>query len=127
MRRLLPFFSLLALALWLPATQHCALEQAGLIANTCPDHFSEGSSLDKDGCSSVESAAYKPAGNTFKVPAPSLLACVCFLCLQPAPLVSVEGSQLPGELVQRSESRIAAWHFVRRAAPLPGAPSAVIA
>lgn len=126
MRRLLPVISLLLLALWLPATQHCALEDTGLVAQTCQDNCAGGNS-EKDGCRIVEDGAYKPATNILKAPAPSLLACVCFLCLQPAPQVLADGQFLPGEQVQRSESRIAAWHFVRRAAPLPGAPSAAIA
>lgn len=127
MRRLLPVISLLLLALWLPATQHCALEEVGLFAQTCQDSCATGGNSEKDGCSTVEDGAYKPATDIFKVPAPSLLTCVCFLCLHPAPQVLSDGPLLPGELVQRSESRIAAWHFVRRSAPLPGAPSLLVA
>ena len=37
MRRFLPLLSLLLLATWLPATEHCALEAAGFFAETCPD------------------------------------------------------------------------------------------
>ena len=128
MRRLLPLLSLLALALWLPASQHCALEQAGVFATTCQDHGPVRSSADKDGCSAFEDTAYKPTSSGLKVPAPSLLACACFLCLQPLPLQVIPGRvALSVELTQLAESRVATWHFVRRAAPLPGAPSAVIA
>lgn len=128
MRRLLPLLSLLALALWLPASQHCALEQAGVFATTCQDHGPARSSADKDGCSAFEDTAYKPTSSGLKVPAPSLLACACFLCLQESLLPTFSDRVvLPAESVQRAESRVATWHFVRRAAPLPGAPSAVIA
>jgi hypothetical protein len=128
MRRLLPLLSLLALALWLPASQHCALEQAGVFATTCKDHGTARSPADKDGCSAFEDAAYKPTSSGLKIPAPSLLACACFLCLQASRLqMFPERVELPVESFQQAESRVATWHFVRRAAPLPGAPSLLLA
>lgn len=128
MRKLSAIFVYLTLALWLPATQHCALELVGIFANTCSDHDATGQSSDKDGCGTVENGAYKPAGDMLKVPAPSILLCLSFLCLHlPLPEAQDEQLILPAESFQQSERRVATWHFVRRAAPLPGAPSLILA
>lgn len=119
------------LALWLPATQHCGLEAAGLIAANAPHGVHAGCSetncdhCNHDGCNVVESGLVKSSNEALKVPTPSLAACTCFLCLQFLPPVlaiepslAVSGSASP-------EHWVPVWQFVRRAAPLSRAPSFV--
>ena len=123
--------AIVLLALWLPTTQHCGLEAAGLIAAEVP-HGADagccqtgGGPCTHDGCNVVESSLIKSSNEVIKVPTPSLAACTCFLCLQLLPpVVAVE----PIFAVTASDSPehwIPVWQFVRRAAPLSRAPSLV--
>src|SRR5690242_15575628 len=75
MRRLLPLLSLLSLALWLPMTQHCGLEAAGLlpVALEENDAHCSAKSGSADGCDLVENGSYKPAAQARGVSAPALL------------------------------------------------------
>ena len=119
MRRLRSITACLLLALWLPATLHCSLEQVGVFgeqvacANDCAN----------DHCAVLEDGLFKPTTVAVKVPAPSLLVCLCCLIeITPetiiVPLVSPERTDSPPELART-------WQFALRAAPLPGAPSLV--
>lgn len=124
MRRLRPFFSLLLVAFWLPATQHCAMEATGLFAQTCSDNCATGASGARDGCGTVESGAYKPSVDTLKVPTPALLACASYLhsflvslAAAPTPVI------LPAESFDRPRDWVSTWQFVRRAAPPSRAPT----
>src|SRR5690348_16721632 len=117
------------LAVWLPASQHCGLEAAGLIAKEVPHSASAGCCSDSsnpcthDGCKVVESGVSKPAVNFLKAPAPSLAACLCFVCLQlVVPSVSAEPTLAVTES-DHPKDWVAVWQFVRRAAPLSRAPS----
>lgn len=123
--------AIVLLALWLPTTQHCGLEAAGLIAAEVP-HGAESECCENgaspcthDGCNVVENSLIKLNNETIKVPTPSLAACTCFLCLQLLPpVVAVE----PIFAVTASESPehwVPVWQFVRRAAPLSRAPALV--
>lgn len=128
MRRLLPFFSLLLAVVWLPATQHCAMEATGLFAQTCSDGCESGASSARDGCGSVENGAYKSSGDTLKVPAPALVAAIGLLCSHLVGLDAVRVSViLPSESFDRSRDWVSTWHFVRRAASAPRAPSLSVA
>lgn len=119
------------LGLWLPTTQHCGLEAAGLIAPEAPhaaaaNCCSNGvSPCTHDGCQVLESSLLKQTDNSVKAPMPSLVACTCFLCLQllipdsaVEPILTVSE---PG----RPQPWIPIWQFARRAAPLSRAPSLV--
>lgn len=128
MRRMLPLLSLFTLAIWLTATQHCALEQANVLKNTCLANCATGQAGHNDGCSTVEGYSYKLSGNTLKAPAPGLVQCMCFLCLHRAALEGLsEQSFSISDSSQQARNWIASWHFVRRGAPLPGAPSLLLA
>ena len=97
MVRVSKLMAMVLLALWLPATQHCALEAVGALITTCADNCATGESSGKDGCGSIENGNFKPTGVTLKAPAPSLFACACFLSL-PLELCATDESQaLPGE------------------------------
>lgn len=127
MVRISQFVSVLLLALWLPATQHCALEAAGALITTCADHCTTGEPTGKDACGSIEDGSYRPAGDTVKVPAPDLFACVCFLCLHLEQRIADESLPLTGDASDQADAWLQTWQFVRRAAPLPGAPSPLVA
>jgi len=127
MRRMLPLLSLFTLAIWLTATQHCTLEQANVLKNTCPANCATGQAGHNDVCSSVEGDSYKLSSSTLKVPAPNLVQCMCFLCLHRAAVEEQsEQSFSIGDSSQQARNWIASWHFVRRGAPLPGAPSLLL-
>jgi len=132
MRRVFSIFSLLLLAVWLPATQHCALEAVGLIgdAHAAVGDFGccENQPGSADGCAMLEGGLYKPATDTLKAPAPELVARVSDLLRQriarEAPAVSVGVSR---EQLQLPRDWVVTWQFVRRAAPPARAPSVVVA
>jgi hypothetical protein len=129
--------ALLILALWLLATQHSALEMAGLL----PDHAAEVSHLhDSNGNESevpiphgavhdwhfMEKTVGKPSSNLLKVPAPVLLLAVSFLCLQLFATASAREPSLTAiarVALERPMAWVPKWHFVRRAAPPARAPA----
>lgn len=118
------------LALWLPATQHCGLEAAGVIAASVDCHEPSDckvphaqSHCDTDNCQAVETPAYKNSLTTLKVAEPAVLTCLCCLhVISPetivVPLISPERSNTPPELAPT-------WRFVARAAAMPRAPTTV--
>jgi len=123
--------AIVLLALWLPTTQHCGLEAAGLIAAEVP-HGAEanccensGSPCTHDGCKVVENSLIKLNNETIKVPTPALAACTCFLCQQLLPSVLAVEPSLAVSEAEKSEHWVPVWQFVRRAAPLSRAPSLV--
>jgi hypothetical protein len=126
-RRFLPFLSLLLLATWLPASEHCALEAAGIFAETCSDGCAS-ACAEKDGCDLVENGQYKPSGEILKVPAPDLFVCGCHSCLLRIQLNAARERVLPsGALVERPRDWVPTWQFVRRAAPPSRAPTPLCA
>jgi len=120
----------LLLALWLPATQHCGLEAAGLFSHAMECHEADDcptpplqSHCDTDNCQPIEDTAYKTSSTTIEIAAPLALTCLC--CLHEitpetivVPLISPERTNTPPELVPT-------WRFVARAAGEPRAPSTV--
>ena len=123
--RLRQLVALAVLALWLPATLHCALEAAGFDGVfACADGHETGAhdEAPRDACDVIEGAAFKPAANTTALPRPSLCACLlCFVAPPPAidltpPVTGVsEQVAAPPEIAR-------AWVFVERAALPPRAP-----
>lgn len=128
MCRILPYIASLLLALWLPVTQHCGLEAAGLIPSE-PAHEASSHCCDQsdpcthDGCSIVESGLVKSNADSFKVLAPDLASCARFLCLQFALWKPREEPVLAASTSERPLDWVTTWQFVRRAAPLSRAPS----
>ena len=128
MVRIFKFTACLMLALWLPSTAHCALEGVGLLTGNCSESCGQRTTDSMDACCAIEGASYSTTANLLKVTAPSVLACAFFLCLQlPATPALPDFAILPAESYQRPKEWTVAWHFVRRAAPVPRAPSASIA
>jgi len=120
--------TVLLLALWLPVTQHCGLEAAGLVPLEVP-HASDAKCCESsnqcshDGCNVAEADLIKSATDTFKVPAPTLLACTCILCLQLLPVALSEEPTMSVADIGNSYDWVPVWQFVYRAAPLSRAPS----
>ena len=127
MRRLSSLLCFLLLAVWLPATEHCALEAAGVLAQICPEGCAANSDA-KVGCDTLEEGQYRLADTTLKAPAPDLFACMCQICLWQIQ------SDMTRELVlqsapplERPQDWITTWNFVRRAAPPSRAPTTLVA
>ncbi|WP_157772255.1 hypothetical protein [Lacunisphaera limnophila] len=123
--------AIVLLALWLPTTQHCGLEAAGLIGAEVPHGSDSGccqvgsGPCTHDGCNVVESALIKSTNEVIKVPTPSLATCTCFLCLQLLmPVLAVEPNLAVSDS-EKPEHWVPVWQFVRRAAPLSRAPALV--
>ncbi len=124
---------LLWLAVWLAATQHCVLEAAGVwegghdeeASTCCPD---TPSNCEHDGCEVVESGSVVASTSAAKVSAPEWQALWLVLMAE-----RVEPQALSGRLAVRPAERTRSleWvpirHVVRRAAPVPRAPSVSVA
>jgi hypothetical protein len=127
MRRLFSMVAMLVLALWLPATQHCALEAAGCLPAMCAEPCADSSGHD-DGCDVVENGLYKPSLDFVKAPAPALQFGVCLLCLtRVQEQILVVHTKAPPNAVDRPREWVAVWQFVQRAAPPSRAPSSFLA
>ncbi len=126
-RRFSSLVALLLLTLWLPATQHCGLEAAGIVGSTIDCHEADGcdstteqAACDLDNCQSIEDAAYKAQQTYVQLAAPVELTCLCCLnVISPemiiVRLISPARSDVPPELAP-------SWQFTSRAAPSPRAP-----
>ena len=117
--------AMVLLALWLPATMCCALEQAGvpLFAQCCVDDTAgtaPETPCTETGCCPLESAAYKIEQTAVRVVAPSALVLdaltTLFAGAQNLPAVPVVPVFVPPELP-------VTWQFFFRTALPPRAPS----
>lgn len=127
--RLLPrLTALLLLAFWLPATEHCALEAAGVIATLCHDDGGAAAqSCADDGCATLESAHYRVTLHLVQAAPPVLQDHVAALALalaSPTLALALEAAPpTPG----RPVDWVPVWHFVRRTAPPSRAPTSRLA
>lgn len=130
-RLLYSFVTFVLLALWLPATQHCGLEAAGLITADSADEpiaccAPTATVCAYDSCHVIEQFTPKTANDSLQVQAPDFVACVGFICV---PFVDRELSTEPVVSVVATDQPISwvpTWHFARRAAPLPRAPAILV-
>ena len=124
--------AVLALTVWLGASQHCNLKAVGLF-----DHQTEtdgaccpGSEhgCTTDGCKVVESGAYRVSASTTLAALPPSLECGCYLChaLFFPPTETALAAKVR-VAVERIEPWVPAWHFERRAVAVPGAPTGILA
>ena len=87
--------SLLCLAFWLPATQHCSLENLpGLSFLRCAGDTDGKSDCAGDSCDTVEKGSYKPSDNSRVAPAPVLLAIAVSLQLPDKDLLPGNSNRL---------------------------------
>lgn len=114
------------LALWLPATMHCALEAAGInSAAPCTEgcRSTDHHDVPRDACDVVESGAFKPAADTATILPPALLACrLCFVFLT-APTASLPPPVGVSDRIVSPPEVARTWHFTARAALPARAPS----
>jgi hypothetical protein len=123
MRHVRELVTVIMLVLWIPATQHCELEWAGLLSECagCNDRADgAGQDTDADGCATVEKSAVQPTGATMaKLPIPDFSAQVCMRFvprLRPRICGLSQATEAPGE-------RVHSWLFVERAVPPSRAPT----
>ena len=131
MRFLSQIVAFVLLALWMPATQHCGLEAAGVItANSANESVAccapTAAACAYDSCHVIEQFAPKTSNDSLQVSTPDFVACACFLFVQildrelsARSVVSVVATDYPMGWVPT-------WHFARRAAPLPRAPAILV-
>ena len=120
MRHIQRLLAILLLALWGPATLHCALEAAGVLGTQCAEDCGREIGRE-DSCDLVESGLYKNSTPLLKIAAPELLR-LAFLFvpaadLAPAPELSAPDAAAEPRALHR------AWQFTQRAAPPCRAPS----
>jgi len=113
--------------LWLPATLHCAIEEAGWFDyddSCCSKHPADSSPsaehCDKDACQVLESGLIKPADSLVKVRAPefsAIMELVWLIACDPPgrSRVAPETTDSPPELPRT-------WQFTARAAHSPRGP-----
>jgi hypothetical protein len=113
------------LALWMPATQHCAFGavtawESSLCETVC-NHEAEGTH--EDACTVVESGDYTSSITLAHVPAPQLTTLACLACLN-ARIVS-EATQLAPPAWSKDDPAdwVPQWAFIARAALPARAPT----
>jgi len=119
------------LAIWLAATQHCGLEAAGVweahnaeTADTC---CSEQDRCTHDGCEVVEGSSVAPSTASVKTPVPALQICHCVVCaFDVLPALLAEPTIDDARVVDGPLDWVPTWHFERRAAQSPRAPSSIL-
>jgi hypothetical protein len=122
--------AIVLLALWLPATQYCTLVAAEVFADVShpcgPEQCcNTEDQCSFDACNLFESGVTKLARDGSKALAPDFSACLCFICLRSSHSGSEDESGLMRSALERPLDWESSWHFMRRAAPLARAPSAV--
>lgn len=118
------FAKILCIALafcWVPMTQHCFLEAAGML----PCGHGESEACADDACGVSESRAYKVSDGSVKLPAPSIHLCAWFLLVElPQGAESADGD-IPSVVRDRPLNWVPRWQFVQRAALPVRAPSSI--
>jgi hypothetical protein len=124
------FIAVALLALWLPATLHCALETAGLdeLFHCGTDHHSSGAhetpaDATRDACDIIEGSAFKPAANSALLSPPVLCAQFLAFAVPPVALDLTPPPSGLGERILAPPEVARTWHFVARAALPARAPS----
>ena len=113
-------------AIWLPATNHCRLEQIpGLAFLTCCDHEEsdphQDNDCETDNCAAVEQGLYKTEDCQITVAAPICDKLLLASSIIPNP--REESRFLPEFLAASRLALPAPWQFTLRAAAPPRAPS----
>lgn len=120
----------LLLAIWLPATQHCDLEAAGVGVLTHGEQHASAACADvctDDACHAIESVSYvKTATADLRVLPPLETLCSCLLCLLTPPALSEREPMLCAVDAPELQALHRTWHFVRRTALPARAPNPVV-
>lgn len=132
MNRLRLIVTVLLAALWLPATQHCGLEAAGLLTDQCAEGHGPAGCVAKadcasDECGTLEGGNYRSDAASLKV-SPQWFTCIFLLS---DALVSIPPESSSALVVDDSRGRpedwVPSWQFERRAAAPAHAPDTLIA
>ena len=133
MRRFRALLAVLLALLWLPATLHCGLEAADLLASHCAEDDGHGCSptaadCSSDACGIVESPGYRGEECTLELepPGPGDLVWLVHLLAGPTETMEVADAP-PVDGWNRSPAWVPAWSFDRRAAAPAQAPNTLIA
>ncbi|HWL17950.1 MAG TPA: hypothetical protein VNR00_20225 [Opitutus sp.] len=118
----------LLLALWLPATQHCDLEAAGLEFSAHEGHASATcqDACKDDACRNVEGVAFpKQVGSVRVLPPPVLALCEGLRALMTPRVVAIVTPVVEGESSDELLVLHRTWSFVHRAALPARAPDSL--
>ena len=113
------------LAIWMPATQHCAFDavvtvESHLCETVC-NHDTGGSH--EDACTVVESGDYTLSATLAHVPAPSLTTLACLACLHARILFEATPLAPPAWSTDDPAGWVPQWAFTARAALPARAPN----
>jgi len=128
MRLVRPLIAFCLALLWMPLTAHCGLEAAGLLgslegaADSC---CGQGDTCSHDGCSTIEDGEYTPHAPALKVPPPALADGAFGFYLSRVVIAPPVENVAGAESVERPLAWVSDWHFVRRAASPPRAPTLI--
>lgn len=129
MRSLHRLIALVLLALWLPATSHCAITTVvGLVNDHCEavcahDGVDTEGHLANDACATVEDGAIKPALAAPHAPAPSLTVLVCLSRAHAALLAEARPPARPTWSAAHPDAWMPERHLVSRAVAPARAPN----
>lgn len=129
MNAFLRIIALFMLALWLPATQHCNLEAAGVEWLEHADHVSSScnGTCAQDTCHSVEGFSFTKGASTLRVlPAPIADFCSCLaFFLRPTAWERETTEFVVGD-VPEIQALHRTWSFVRRTSLPARAPDIAV-
>lgn len=123
--RLLKLVALFLVALWLPATMHCAMEAAGV---TRGDHHSSSCQdmCKDDTCHTIEGVSFTKTSNTLRALPPAVSSLyLCLLNLLPPPVLVDQSAANPAGDPPEIQALDHTWQFARRAALPARAPDVV--
>jgi hypothetical protein len=122
--------ALVLVALWLPATSHCAIETVlGWVDNehclaACShDGVDESGHLAADACTTLEDGAIKPAVASLLAPAPSLTVLACLDCVHAALLAEARPLAPPAWSSDHPDAWVPTRHLASRAVAPARAPN----
>lgn len=128
MQRLIKFTSFLLLAIWLPATLHCAIEAAGFATPHHTDCCAKDNDCKADLCANVESSLIKESAPVLDLAAHVADGGVLYLT---AFFLGASERLAEPNLALFSQAPplefSAGWQFLTRAAPPARAPSLLLA
>jgi len=121
--------ALVLLALWLPATSHCAIETVlGVVNDHCEavcahDRVDVEGHLVNDACATVEDGAIKPGVSGLHAPLPSLSVLVCLAHLHASLLAKACSLARPTCRADDPDAWVPARHLTSRAVAPARAPN----
>ena len=123
------FIAVALLALWLPATLHCAIEAAGIEFTAHDDHHASTSCKDvctDDACHSIEGVSLNKTNSGLRACPPAIASLDNFLFNLLSPPLATDRLTVPFAHDPPEVQRLhRTWQFVRRAALPARAPDLI--